>query len=116
MDKKKIEEIILDDVIDFFTNLDGKKKDFIRMKSFMEGAIAMEKNEKIKQQMRKTLDDLEMYVDIAKFAINLLKKQGELEKQFKEFKHETEKSHNSNLEKIVKLDKGLDKLQKKMDR
>jgi len=32
----------------------------------------------------------------------------------KELKHETEKNHNNNLEKIVKLGKGLDRLEKKL--
>jgi len=86
------------------------------VKSFFEGAISIEKDEKTKQEMRKTLEELEMYEGVARVAINLFKKQDELAKQIKEFKHEAEKDHNSNLEKIVKLNKGLDKLQKKMDR
>ena len=116
MDKKKFEELVLEDLIDLITNWAENKSNFIRMKSFLEGAIATQKDEKIKQEMRRTLEDLEMYVGMAKVAINLLKKQDELAKQIKEFKHEAEKDHNSNLEKILKLDKGLDKLQKKMGR
>ena len=84
------------------------------MKSFLEGAIASQTNEKTKQEMKKTLEDLEMYEGVARVAMNLIKKQNDLQEQIKELKHETEKNHNSNLEKIVKLDKGIDKLQKKM--
>ena len=78
--------------------------------------MSEETDEKTKQVIKKALDDFEMYADVARFAMRLLKKQDKFEKQIKELKHETEKNHNSNLEKIIKLDKGLDKLQKKMDR
>ena len=111
-----MEKIVLDDIFDFFANLDGKKPNFIRSKSFLEGAIANEKNEKTKQEMRKTLEDLEMTEGLATVAMHLFKKQDDLEKQIKELKHETEKNHNSNLEKIIKLDKGIDNLHKKIDK
>lgn len=116
MSKKKIEEIIEEDVSDFFTNLVENKPNFIRMKSFIEGVIARETNEKTKQEMRNTLEELEMYEGVASVLIQLIKKQDGLKKQIEEIKHETEKNHNNNLAKIIELDKGLDKLQKKMDR
>jgi len=107
-------EMFLGDFFDFLANWAENKPNFIRMKSYLEGAIATQKNKKTKQEMKKTLEDIEMFEGIAIVAMQLIKKQDELEKQIKELKHETEKNHNSNLEKIVKLDKGIDKLQKKM--
>jgi len=108
--------MVIDDVSDFITNLGGKKPNFIRMKSFLEGAISRETDEKTKQEMRKTLEDIEMYEGVAKVALNLFKKQEELQKQFEELKNETEKNHNINLQKIVKLGKGIDELYKKIDK
>lgn len=114
MEKEKIEEIIKNDFFDFLANLGEKKPNFIRIKSFLEGVLAREKNEKVKEEMRKTLEDIEMYEGLLGTALQLIKKQGELEDKIKELKHETEKNHNSNLEKIVKLGKGLDRLEKKL--
>ena len=116
MDKKKIDEIIEKDFSDFFGNLAENKPNFLRIKSFVEGLISAEPNEKKKKGMRKQLEEIEMYEGIAVAGIQLIKKQDELEKQIKELKHETEKNHNNNLAKIIELNKGLDKLQKRMDK
>ena len=114
MEKDKIEEIIISDLFDFISNLGEKKPSFIRTKAFLEGVLAKEKNKKTKKLIRKTLEDFEMYEDLFGAALKLIKKQGELEDKIKELKHETGKNHNSNLEKIVKLGKGLDRLEKKL--
>lgn len=116
MKKEKIEEILLNDVTDFFANIGNKKPNFIRTKSFLEGVLATEKNEKTRKDIRNTLEDFEMYEGIVEVAIKLFKKQSELEEMFKELKHETEKNHNNNLQKIVELGKGIDKLDKKMNK
>jgi len=105
-----MEEMVLGDVSDFFANWAENKPNFIRMKSFLEGAIAIEKDEKTKQEMSKTLDDIEMYEGVAIVALQLFKKQKELEKKIRELKHETEKNHNNNLAKIVELEKRFDDL------
>ena len=103
--------MVLGDVFDFLANWAENKPNFIRIKSYLEGAIATQKNKKTKQEMQKTLDGLEMFEGIAIVAMQLIKNQEDLEKQIKEFKHETEKNHNSNLEKIVKLEKRFDDLE-----
>ena len=113
MEKDKIEEIFVSDLFDFFSNLGEKKPSFIRTKAFLEGVLAKEKNKKTKKLIKKTLEDFEMYEGLFGSALQLIKKQGELEDKIKELKHETEKNHNSNLEKIVKLGRGLDRLEKK---
>ena len=51
-----------------------------------------------------------MYEGIVIVALNLFKKQNELEKQIKELQNETEKNHNNNLARIVKLEKRFDDL------
>lgn len=113
MEKDKIEEIITSDFFDFIANIGEKKPSFIRTKSYLEGVLAREKNKKAKKQIEKFLEDFEMYEGLFGSALQLIKKQSELEDKIKELKHETEKNHNSNLEKIVKLGKGLDRLEKK---
>jgi len=102
--------MVLGDVSDFFANWDENKPNFIRMKSFLEGAIAIEKDEKTKQEMSKTLDDIEMYEGVAIVALQLFKKQKDLEKQIRELKNKAEKNHYSNLEKIGILEKRFDDL------
>jgi len=104
------------DVTDFFANWDKNKSNFIRIKSFLEGAIAIETDEKKKKEMMQAIEDIEFQEGVVIMALRLFKKQEDLQKQIDDLKHETEKNHNNNLEKIIKLNKGMDNLQKRMDK